>query len=218
MQMSISLFDFVALGVVATGLFSGRRRGMSLELLDLIKWLAVLFGCSAAYRALGENIASSGHVSSLLSCYLIAYVGTGVLIVLCFALLKRLVGGKLVGSDIFGHSEYYLGMASGVLRYGCILLASLALLNARYFNPGEIRTMVRTQKDIYGSELFPTLHSVQSTVFDESFTGSLIKRNLGFLLIKPTPPDNQANLKHSMPIFGDKIRASGGAEIPGFPN
>jgi uncharacterized membrane protein required for colicin V production len=218
MQMPVSLFDLVAVGAVAAGLFSGRRRGMSLELLDLIKWLAVLFGCSAAYRALGENIAISAHVSSLLTCYLIAYVGTGLLIVLFFALLKRLVGGKLVGSDIFGHSEYYLGMASGVLRYGCVLLASLAILNARYFSPAEIRTMASNQKEIYGSEMFPTLRSVQTTVFDESFTGPLIKKNLGFLLIKPTPPSNQALLKHTMPIFGGKIQAPGSAEIPGFPN
>ena len=45
-----------------------------------------------------------------------------------FALFKHSVGGKLLGSDVFGRGEYYLGMGSGMLRFGCVLLAVLALL------------------------------------------------------------------------------------------
>jgi hypothetical protein len=44
--------------------------------------------------------------------------------------------------------------------------------------------------DIYGSDFFPGLHSLQTTVFDRSLTGPWIKENLGFLLIKPTQPEN----------------------------
>jgi hypothetical protein len=125
-----------------------------------------------------------------LTCYLLAYVGGALLIILIFAGIKRSLGGKLLGSDIFGRSEYYLGMASGLVRGTCILLAGLALLNARYFSPMEVRANQKFQDDVYGSNFFPTLQSVQSTVFDKSLAGPWIKQNLGFLLIKPTEPDN----------------------------
>jgi hypothetical protein len=82
-------------------------------------------------------------------------------------------------------------MGSGLVRFSCILLAALALLNARYFSPTEVRAMEKFQDDVYGSNFFPTLHTVQSTVFDRSLTGPWIKENLGFLLIKPTEPEHK---------------------------
>jgi hypothetical protein len=82
-------------------------------------------------------------------------------------------------------------MASGLVRFSCILLAALALLNARYFSPTEVKAREKYDNDVYGSSFFPTLHSVQSTVFDRSLTGPWIKENLGFLLIKPTEPEHK---------------------------
>jgi hypothetical protein len=51
--------------------------------------------------------------------------------------------------------------------------------------------MERFQDDVYGSNFFPTLHTLQATVFDKSLTGSWIKENLGFLLIEPTQPEDK---------------------------
>jgi len=99
--------------------------------------------------------------------------------------------GKLLGSDVFGRSEYYLGMGAGLVRFSCVLLAGLALLNARYFSPTEVRAMEKRDIDLYGSDFFPGLHSVQATVFDKSLTGPWIKENLSFLLIKPTEPEDK---------------------------
>ena len=82
-------------------------------------------------------------------------------------------------------------MGSGLVRFGCMLLAALALLNARYFSPTEVRAMEARDIDIYGSDFFPGLHSLQTTVFDRSLTGPWIKENLGFLLIKPTQPESK---------------------------
>jgi hypothetical protein len=82
-------------------------------------------------------------------------------------------------------------MVSGAVRFSCMLLAALALLNARYFNPIEVRAMEARDIDIYGSDFFPGLHTVQASVFDKSLTGPWIKENLGFLLIKPTEPDKR---------------------------
>ena len=47
-------------------------------------------------------------------------------------------------------------MGSGLVRFSCMLLAALALLNARYFSPTEVRAMEKYQDDVYGSDFFPT--------------------------------------------------------------
>ena len=190
-QLPINLFDIVVIVVLGAGIARGRKHGMSEELLSLLTWLAILFGCAAIYEPGGLMVGAFTSMFGRLSCYLLAYVGGALLVLLLFAGIKRALGGKLLGSDIFGRSEYYLGMGSGLVRSGCMLLAALALLNARYFNPIEVRAMEKFQDDVYGSNFFPTLHSLQATVFDKSLTGPWIKQNLGFLLIKPTGPDKR---------------------------
>jgi uncharacterized membrane protein required for colicin V production len=190
-QLPINLFDLVVIVVLIAGIAKGRKRGMSEELLSLLTWLAILFGCAALYEPGGEMVGAFTTIFGRLSCYLLAYVGGALLVLLLFAGIKRALGGKLLGSDIFGRSEYYLGMGAGLVRFSCILLAALALLNARYFSPIEVRAMEKFQDDVYGSNFFPTLHSLQSTVFNKSLTGPWIKQNLGFLLIKPTEPDKR---------------------------
>jgi uncharacterized membrane protein required for colicin V production len=190
-QLPINFFDAVLIAVLLAGIAQGRKHGMSEELLSMIQWLIILFGCAVIYEPLGQIIGQFTNMFGRLSCYLVAYVGGALLVLLVFTAIKRSIGGKLLGSDIFGRSEYYLGMMSGLVRCTCILLAALALLNARYFSPTEVRAMEKFQDDVYGSNFFPTLHSLQSTVFDRSLTGPWIKENLGFLLIKSTEPEKR---------------------------
>jgi uncharacterized membrane protein required for colicin V production len=187
-QLPINLFDLVVMVVLLAGIFQGRKHGMSEELLNLLKWLAILLGCAAAYEPGAELIGQLTSMFSALTCYVMAYLTGGFVIFLAFIGLKRLLSGKLVGSDIFGRSEYYLGMGSGLVRASCMLLAALALLNARYYSPKEVRAMEAYDIDVYGSDFFPGLHSLQTAVFEQSLTGPWIKENLGFLLIKPTQP------------------------------
>ena len=190
-QLPINFFDALVIAVLAAGLASGRRHGMSEELLKLIQWLVILFGCAAVYEPVGLMIGQFTGMFGRLSCYVMAYVGVALLVMLVFAGLNRALGGKLLGSDLFGRSEYYLGMGSGLVRFACILLAALALLHSRFFSPTEVRAMEKFQDDVYGSNFFPTLHSVQATVFDRSLLGPWIKDNLSFLLIKPTEPEKR---------------------------
>ena len=197
-QLPINLFDLVVIVVLLAGIAKGRKQGMSEELLSLLKWLGILFGCAALYQPGGQFVCGFTSMFGPLSSYMLAYVGGALVVLLVFAGIKRALGGKLLGSDIFGRSEYYLGMASGLVRFSCMLLAALALLNARYFSPLEVRAMEKFQDDVYGSNFFPTLHSVQATVFDKSLTGPWIKQNLGFLLIKPTEPDKRENHQKDM--------------------
>ena len=189
-QLPVNLFDLVLLTALVLGILRGRSHGMSEELLLLVKWLVILFACGFLYEPAGAFFAQETPFS-LLASYLIVYVGVGLLILGAFALVKHSLGGKLLGSDIFGRSEYYLGMGAGVVRYICMLLTAMSLLNARYFSPKQVQAMTAFQKDVYGSDFFPTLHSAQAIVFERSLTGPWIRDNLGFLLIKPTQSETK---------------------------
>ena len=41
-NFTLSWFDLVALAVLVVGLFRGRKRGMSEELLDVFQWLLIV--------------------------------------------------------------------------------------------------------------------------------------------------------------------------------
>jgi uncharacterized membrane protein required for colicin V production len=190
-SLPVNMFDVAVIGIITLGLLRGRKHGMSEELFGLVKWLAVAIGCGMLYRPGGEWLAGSSPFSLLWS-FIFVYVAAALFILSIFAFFKNKVGGKLVGSDIFGRAEYYLGMGSGVVRFSCMLVAALALLNARYFTPAEVRSMEAFQNDMYGSNYFPTLHSAQEVVFEKSVAGSWIKDHLSFLLITPTRPEDKS--------------------------
>jgi len=185
-QLPFNAFDLILVVTLGLGIYYGRRKGMSGGLLSMSKWLAIVFGCAALYLPIGSFLASSTSMFSTLFCYIIAYLGSMILIVLLFLGISRALGGKLVGSDVFGGSEYYLGMGAGLIRSTCILITGLALLNAPYFSPADVKAGEKFQNDVYGSNFFPTLHSLQAHVFEKSLTGPWIKDNLSFMLITPT--------------------------------
>ena len=132
---------------------------------------------------------------SPLTSYVTAYIGVAVLVASIFLLVKRTLGGKLTGSDTFGKSEYYLGMPAGMLRFVCMLIVGLSVLNARLYSQEEIAAYQKFQMENYGSEFFPGLQTVQSTVFEQSIVGPPIKKYLAFLLIKPTSPESAGKFK-----------------------
>ena len=189
-KLPISFFDLIVLAVLVLGLMRGRRHGMSEELMGMLKWILIVIGCAFIYEPLGRALAQSSPFS-LLASYMFVYAGGLLLVLGIFGLTKHYLGGKLVGSDIFGKSEYYLGMGAGLVRFACVLMAILALLNARYFSPQEVRAMENFQNDVYGSNYFPTWHTAQAIVFDESFSGGWIRDHLGFFLIRPTAPEDK---------------------------
>ena len=189
-KLPFNWFDLMLVVVLALGIYRGRKHGMSEELMSLIKWVVLVLACALIYQPLGNAI-STGPAFGQLGGYLIAYAAVALVVAAGFAGLKRAVGGKLLGSDVFGRSEFYLGMVAGLVRFACILIAGLALLNARFYNPVEIKAGIAYQNDVYGSNFFPTLHNVQAQVFQTSLTGPWIRRELGSLLIKPTAPEKK---------------------------
>jgi hypothetical protein len=185
--LPINWFDVLVVVVLMLGYARGRKHGMSKELFLVLKWMAVILVSAIAYEPLGLWLDSMLHLGKLAS-YLIAYSVTAVFILLAFVYVNSTVGRKLEGSDTFGKGEFYLAMPAGMLRCACVLIALLALLNARLYRTAEIKAMEKFQNDNYGSQFFPTLSSVQSQVFEKSLTGPQIKKFMSFLLIKPTFP------------------------------
>ena len=187
-KLPVNWFDILVLTVLFLGYVRGRKHGMSKELIVMLGWLAAVLVSAIAYEPLGLLLDDTLHLGKLVS-YILAYVLVAGLVLLVFFYLDGTVGRKLSNSDAFGKSEFYLAMPAGMLRFGCVLLALLALLNARLYRTAEIKAMQKYQMDNYGSQFFPTLASIQSGVFEESFTGPQIRKYMGFLLIKPTFPD-----------------------------
>lgn len=191
-ELPFNLFDVILVGVLIAGFMVGRKRGMSGELIGMLRWLCILFFCALAYEPIGSFFGETTRLFSRLTCYLVAYLGAAIIVVLLFIGVHRSFGGKLLGSDAFGGAEYYLGMGSGVVRFFSILMVGLALLNARHYTAREVRAEEAQQKDLYGSHFFPTLHSVQVAVFQKSLTGPWLQQNLSFLFIKPTDVNDTA--------------------------
>jgi len=190
--LPFNAFDLALVVILGIGIYQGRKEGMSGGLIPLFRWLCIIFVCALAYEPVGQFFNQSTTMFSALSCYLMAYVGAALVIVLSFIGLKRALGGKLLGSDIFGGTEYYLGMGSGLIRYTCIIVAFLAVLNARLYSTAEVKAHEKYVNDLYGKDYFPGLHALQSTVFERSLTGPWIKENLSFFLIKPTAPEDKS--------------------------
>ncbi|HEY9175808.1 MAG TPA: CvpA family protein [Verrucomicrobiae bacterium] len=186
-KLPVNWFDLALVVVLILGIWRGRKHGMSEETLPLLKWLIIPFGAALAYQPIGRLLRDSTPFGTLF-CYILGYLIVVLAVMMLFSLFKRGMGGKPLGGDFFGRAEYYLGMVSGMVRFGCGTIVVLALLNARLYTQGEIHAMHKFQKDNYGSSFFPTLSSVQESVFDQSLTGPLIKKYCSQLLIVPTPP------------------------------
>lgn len=183
---SVSWVDLVVLILLGVGIWRGRKRGMSEELLDIVKWALIVVGAGFLYEPGGRFLAQTTSIFSPLSCYVAVYVAIALVIVMFCALIRNSVGAKLVGSDTFGAAEYYLGMVAGAFRYACIILVGMAFLNARYYTPEEIAASTKYQLDNYGSSFFLTLPDLQQEVFQRAFIGRLTHEHLNVVLIRPT--------------------------------
>jgi uncharacterized membrane protein required for colicin V production len=190
-DFGLSWFDLTVLVVLAIGVWRGRSRGMSEELLDVLKWLVVVVVGGLIYQPVGKYISDFTHFG-VNACYVSVYIAVIILMRLIFGAIKRMVGEKLVGSDVFGNSEYYLGMMAGAVRFGCYLVVAMALLNARYVSPEQMAADARMQKDNFGDISFPTIGSIQQNVFKGSASGQFVKRYLGHELIVPNVADSNA--------------------------
>lgn len=202
-SLSLNWFDVTIVLILAFGFWRGRRRGMSREVLPTGFWLTAVIGAGLGYQPLGDLLLSTGYVKQIFGlganertiAYVICYLAIVLAAVVIFSLLKKIFKEKVSGSNAFGSGEYYLGMISGMIRYACIAIFFLALLNAPYYSAADIQA----QKDYnnrwygggmkdYSGDFIPSIAEVQAGVFRNSLSGPIIKNNLGALLIQSTLP------------------------------
>lgn len=194
-NLPINWFDMAVLLVLALGLFRGRKNGMTKEVLRVFQWLAVVIVCGLFYDTAAQALINIGAWNRL-TCYVIGYLILAFLVWLVFAVLKRIFVPRLIGSNIFGGGEYYLGMFSGMVRFACMVFFALALLNAPVYTQAEILAHQAYVKrwfggGVYGGNYIPDLYTVQQNVFKKSFVGPYIKDYLGTLLINTEPPESE---------------------------
>ena len=205
-NLPINWFD-VLLGVLLCfGLWRGRRNGMSKEVMLVFQWLTLVLVSGMGYPLFAPTYANTLGMGKTASAML-GYGTLALAILLVFYILKGIFVPRLTGSNFFGGGEYYLGMFSGMIRFACMLLAALALLNAPFYTAEEIKAHDAYMKRWFGGGLmsgnyFPDVNTVQEQVFKKSFTGPYIKSYLGTLLIDTTPPSTKQKQKKPVILIG----------------
>jgi uncharacterized membrane protein required for colicin V production len=186
MNVLFNWFDVVALMTVGLGIWLGRRRGMSAELLDLLMWLAIVILAAQCNPFLGRWITETLKFSAAV-CYVMAYLLVAIGVFLVVFLIRRWQGEKLISGDAFGGFEYYLGMIGGVIHLGCILIVVLAILHAPKISEAQIQQQLKHQKEWAGSIFFSPFGQIQQSIFKGSITGRLVTQHLSTLLIEVDP-------------------------------
>ncbi len=185
-KVRFDYFDVFVIIWLLIGVVVGRRRGMSQEILPTLQWVGIVVAAGIFYHPFSLMVHQYAAVDMLWSS-VFSYVLIGFGVHLVYLFIKKAIGEKLNGTDLFGRSEYYLGMAAGAARFACMLVALLALMNARIISKTELAQTEKMQRDNFSDIRFPTYGSVQQAVLFDSFTGSLIESNLQAVLIYPVP-------------------------------
>ena len=182
-------FDVALVAMIVFGIFRGRKNGMTKEVLPMLHWLATVLVCGLTYDLVGHILTNYARMKRLPGD-LCAYLFVAFLLFLLFQSLKKALAPRLEGSSLFGSSEYYLGAMSGMVRFACMVVFALALLNAPYYSAAEIAATQAYNARTYGGGLqgfngnfFPSIQSIQEQVFQKSFAGPYIHQYLRVLLI-----------------------------------
>jgi hypothetical protein len=208
-KLPFGWFDVALVAVLGFGLFRGRKNGMTKEVLPMFHWVATVLVCGLAYEMVGQLIINLSGWGKLAG-YILGYFSLMFLVYLLFILMKKILMPRLTGSNFFGSNEYYLGMASGLIRYACILFVALALLNAPYYTAADIASTKAYNARWYGGGLqgysgdfFPTLQTVQEGVFQKSFTGKYIKEYADVMLVNTASGDavKQSAVPQKQPVI-----------------
>jgi uncharacterized membrane protein required for colicin V production len=192
---AMSYVDIIVMVWLLVGLLCGRRRGMTQEVLPTIQWVLIAALAGLFYAPFGGLIAqvTSGAFTHLWA-NVTAYVIIAFVIHLFFVWIKQGLDEKLTGSDYFGRSEYYLGMAAGLVRFACMFIVLVAIMHSYVYTQAELAETEKMQKKNFEDIRFPTYGSIQHAVLSESVSGRWISGTLSCVMIttapsaKPTPP------------------------------
>ena len=167
----MNLFDGFLLVWLVIGFFRGRKNGMSTEVLLVLPWLLIIVAGGFFYRVLGGFLKQGVPAISQPWCNLLSYLFIAIILGLLCSKLRSVVGEKLIGCELFGKYEYYLGMLAGIVRFACIGFVFMAVLNFSIVTKADNdETVKMLRKNFEGFDL-PTPRSIQQAVLFESFTG-----------------------------------------------
>jgi uncharacterized membrane protein required for colicin V production len=210
-------FDGVVVVFLVIGLFVGRKHGISVELLKLIGWIAIVVAAGLLYKPLGDQIIPAPIPREWV--YRLIYVFIALAVGGLFRKIHKLVGEKLVERDVFGKAEYVLGMGAGVLRFACMVLLLMSFLNARPPTFQEIAEMNKNTKDLEGVAMNPV--RMQRDVTLNSITARIAHEYLSDLLIvsctpgMDAPADTPAKRKDR--LLDSVMNGDSGSEPPPQP-
>jgi uncharacterized membrane protein required for colicin V production len=202
-SLPFNWFDGALLIILGFGIFRGRKNGMTKEVVPLFEWIILVAAAGLGYPFLAQIYHDNCGLSKLLSG-LLGYLSIALVGFLIFTAIKKVLNPRLTGSNVFGSAEYYLGMFSGMIRYACMIIFALALINAKHYTSAEIAaTKAYNEKwyggGIYSGDYVPDLHTVQDSIFKASFTGPYIKDYLAIMLIQTGPDDGSGGGSHGPP-------------------
>jgi uncharacterized membrane protein required for colicin V production len=206
--LSFNWFDVAVIVILAFGLFRGRKNGMSRELLPAFQWVALVLVCGLGYSPVARIFRNATSLNQLTSDVL-AYLLLASVVWVLTSIPKHKFADRLAVSNFFGASEFYLGMFMGIIRFACILLAGLALLNAPFYTTADIEAHAAYVQRWYGGgmqgysgDFIPSLQNVQEQVLEKSFIGPCVKKYLRPLLINTVQPDaKKSSAPQTQPVI-----------------
>jgi uncharacterized membrane protein required for colicin V production len=178
-------FDVISVILLVVGFVVGKKRGMSLELLDVFQWLLIVVVASLYYAPLAGLLSSLAGLGRLTS-NIICYVTIAVVIKVAFTAIKTAVGEKIVGSDLFGRMEYYFGALAGLTRFFCMIMVALAIMHAEPVDVVAIQKAKEAQTKELGSTFFPSIAEIRQQMLYKSILGRNVREHLSDQLISPT--------------------------------
>jgi len=186
-NITVGWFDVLVIGFMIWGGIIGRKRGMSEELLDVLKWLTILMASAWGYVPLAELVNKVGHFANYW-VHVGSYIAIIAIFKTLFTVLKKRVGKKLVGADLFGKWEFQLGFLAGMMRHFCMVVIFVSLANSKPVSESQVKQAESAQSELFGKNFFPSKGRLRLDILYTSFTGTLIRERLAQQIMKPVEP------------------------------
>ena len=212
----VGLFDALLVLMIGFGVWRGKVRGISEELLDFLQWLVIVVAAGFLYGFVGDVLVKANL--SRMWANILGYGVVVIVVLIIFSFISKSVGNKLVDSDFFGSWEYRFGMVAGAVRYLCIWIAILAVLHARYFDAATVAAQRKAQEADTGMVLVPSWGMINRMAFYDSFSGPYIRGYLAHQLIAPVdhvkPPARENTLGKQQQRVLDDVSGTPGRPTP----
>ena len=215
--LDLGLFDVLLLLAIGVGIWRGKVRGISEELLDMLQWVVVVVAAGFLYSYVSDLLVKTGLQQ--LTANLGGYLLIAVLVFTLFGFIRQSVGSKLVDSDFAGSWEYRLGAVAGAIRFFCLYVVALSLLSSRYFDAAAVAAERKYQEKEVGLVLVPTWGMAQRMALYDNMAGPYLRQYLSYVLMRPVGyaklgPDGNTLGKQQQRVLDDVTSAPKPAPAP----